>query len=485
MAPHDLHPSRLTAVQTADAREAPPDEHLPRAADPTDPARGAQVARDDRAHVFHSWSAQALINPMPIAGGVGRYFWDFDGQALPRLLQPAGQRQHRLPAPASSSRRSRSRRPGSAPSRRASPTTPAPRRRGSSPASRPATLNRVFFTNGGAEANENAMRMARLHTGRHKVLTAYRSYHGATAGADHRHRRPAALAERARHERASCTSGGRTPTARPFHATTEAEECERALQHLRDTIMVEGPSTDRGDHARDRGGHQRHPRAAGRLPRRRPRDLRRARHPLDRRRGDGRLRPVRRVVRRRPLGRRPRPDLLRQGRQLRLRAARRRGHLRRDRRDVRRPRLPRWAHLLGPPAGLRVGGRVDPDLPGGGHPRERAQGRATPSSRRGWPRSPRSTRASARCAGSASSGRSSWCATATTREPLVPYNAGGAAAGADERVRRGLQGARGCGRSSTSTAPTSCRRARRPPTRWPRASTILDRALEVADRFTA
>ena len=41
----------------------------------------------------------------------------------------------------------------------------------------------VFFTNGGAEATENAVRMARLHTGRHKVLTTYRSYHGGTNGA--------------------------------------------------------------------------------------------------------------------------------------------------------------------------------------------------------------------------------------------------------------------------------------------------------------
>ena len=44
----------------------------------------------------------------------------------------------------------------------------------------------MFFTNGGAEANENAIRMARLHTGRHKVLATYRSYHGATAARDHR-----------------------------------------------------------------------------------------------------------------------------------------------------------------------------------------------------------------------------------------------------------------------------------------------------------
>src|SRR5271154_1614027 len=46
----------------------------------------------------------------------------------------------------------------------------------------PEGLNKVFFTNGGTEATEHAIRMARLHTGRHKILSAYRSYHGATAG---------------------------------------------------------------------------------------------------------------------------------------------------------------------------------------------------------------------------------------------------------------------------------------------------------------
>ena len=87
------------------------------------------------------------------------------------------------------------------------------------------------------------MRMARLHTGRHKVLATYRSYHGATAGLDHRDRRPAALAERAGDAAASSTSGARTPTARPSTRPPRREECERALQHLRDVIMVEGPST--------------------------------------------------------------------------------------------------------------------------------------------------------------------------------------------------------------------------------------------------
>ena len=56
--------------------------------------------------------------------------------------------------------------------------------------------SQVFFTNGGADAIENAVRMARLHTGRRKVITRYRSYHGNTDDRDQHDRRPAALAER-------------------------------------------------------------------------------------------------------------------------------------------------------------------------------------------------------------------------------------------------------------------------------------------------
>ena len=59
-------------------------------------------------------------------------------------------------------------------------------------------MNKVFFTNGGADANENAIRMARLHTGRRKVLSFYRSYHGNTGVGDRRDRRPAPLAQRVR-----------------------------------------------------------------------------------------------------------------------------------------------------------------------------------------------------------------------------------------------------------------------------------------------
>jgi taurine--2-oxoglutarate transaminase len=100
----------------------------------------------------------------------------------------------------------------------------------------------VFFTSGGAEANEMAIRMARVHTGRHKILAAYRSYHGSTAGA-------AALTGEPRRW---ATEPGMPGVARfwgphlyrsPFHATTPQEECDRALQHLRDTIVAEGAHT--------------------------------------------------------------------------------------------------------------------------------------------------------------------------------------------------------------------------------------------------
>src|SRR5262249_37341656 len=91
-------------------------------------------------------------------------------------------------------------------------------------------------------AIENAIRMSRLHTGRHKVLAAYRSYHGATAGA------------------ISVTGDPRRWPSEPavpgtvryfgpylyrsaFHATSGAEECARALEHLADIIMFEGAHT--------------------------------------------------------------------------------------------------------------------------------------------------------------------------------------------------------------------------------------------------
>jgi len=103
-------------------------------------------------------------------------------------------------------------------------------------------LTKVFFTNGGTEAIENAVRMARLHTGKHKVLAAYRSYHGHTATA------MALTGEPRRWATDLGTAGvshffGPYLYRSPFDATTQAQECERALAHLDQVIRLEGPST--------------------------------------------------------------------------------------------------------------------------------------------------------------------------------------------------------------------------------------------------
>ena len=201
----------------------------------------ASVRADDRAHVFHSWSAQGLIDPMPIAGAQGSYFWDYAGQ---RYLDFSSQLVnvnigHQHPRLVEAIREQAAKLCTVAPSF-------ANDKRGE--AARliaelaPGDLNKVFFTNAGAEANENAVRLARLHTGRHKVLSTYRSYHGATTTAI------TATGDPRRWPNEPTAVGivhfwGPYPYRSAFHAADEVEEGERALQHLRDTIVFEGPST--------------------------------------------------------------------------------------------------------------------------------------------------------------------------------------------------------------------------------------------------
>lgn len=195
----------------------------------------------DRAHVFHSWSAQAHIDPMPIAFARGSYFYDYAGRGYldfssqlvnvnigyqhPRLVAAIQEQAARLctiqPSFANDAR-----------SRAAELIAEIA----------PGDLNQVFFTNGGAEAIENAVRLARLHTGRHKILAAYRSYHGATAGA------VTLTGEPRRWPSEPGIPGvvhywGPYLYRSPFHSSDEEEETARALQHLRDVIAVEGAHT--------------------------------------------------------------------------------------------------------------------------------------------------------------------------------------------------------------------------------------------------
>ena len=196
---------------------------------------------DDRAHVFHSWSAQATLNPVDVVRAEGRHFWDADGT---RYLDFSSQLVnvnigHQHPRLVAAIQEQAAKLCTIAPSFANDARSEAARLIAELA---PGDLNMVFFTNGGAEAAENAVRMARLHTGRHKILTTYRSYHGSTQGAI------ALTGDPRRWPNETGASGavkfwGPYPYRSAFHSSNEREECERALQHLEDVLMVEGPHT--------------------------------------------------------------------------------------------------------------------------------------------------------------------------------------------------------------------------------------------------
>jgi taurine--2-oxoglutarate transaminase len=106
----------------------------------------------------------------------------------------------------------------------------------------PDGLGHVLFTTGGTEAIEHAVRMARLHNGRPKVLAAYRSYHGSTTTSIH-------LTGDPRRWGSDTGAAGAVHFFGPFlyrsafGSSTPEEECERALAHLEQVILLEGPST--------------------------------------------------------------------------------------------------------------------------------------------------------------------------------------------------------------------------------------------------
>ena len=163
--------------------------------------------------MFHSWSAQALLDPVVVAGAEGSRFWDDEGN---RYLDFSSQLVnvnigHQHPKLVAAIKEQADKLCTVAPIHANDARSEAARLIAELA---PGDLDMVFFTNGGAEATENAIRMARGHTGRHKVLTTYRSYHGVDRRGDHDDRRPAALGQRAGHARASSSSGARTPTAR-------------------------------------------------------------------------------------------------------------------------------------------------------------------------------------------------------------------------------------------------------------------------------
>jgi len=142
---------------------------------------GRQIVEDAKRYVLYSWSVQDAINPIAVERAEGRYFYDYDGNRYldfasqlvnvsighshPKIVQAIKDQAEQLatigPPMATASR--------SQLGKLLAEVTPG-------------DLSMSFFTNGGAEANENAIKLARWYTGRHKIIARYRSYHGATAG---------------------------------------------------------------------------------------------------------------------------------------------------------------------------------------------------------------------------------------------------------------------------------------------------------------
>src|SRR5918996_2606426 len=187
-------------------------------------------------HTLYDWQQQGTTRPIPVASARGSEFFTVDGKryldfnsqlmgvnighADPRVAQAIAEQAKVLPY--------------------ISPfmTTGARAKLGKKLADLlPGDLDKVFFTLGGAEANENAIRIAKSVTGRQKILARYRSYHGATY---------ATITLTGDPRRWSNEPGmpGVVHVLDPYHGTGRpADKADAALAYLEETIMLEGPST--------------------------------------------------------------------------------------------------------------------------------------------------------------------------------------------------------------------------------------------------
>ncbi|NQE92004.1 aspartate aminotransferase family protein [Nocardia terpenica] len=190
-------------------------------------------------HVFYPWSAQAAVNPVPITGASGSWFWDATGK---RYLDFSSQLVnvnigHQHPDVVAAI---------VAQANTLTTISPTVGNEVRSELARliveraPGALNRVLFTTGGAEAVEHAVRLARSYTGRTKMLSAYRSYHGGTGTA-------IGLTGEPRRWGAEPTNVdvirffGPYPYRSAWDTGSPEEETAAALRHLRQVIELEGP----------------------------------------------------------------------------------------------------------------------------------------------------------------------------------------------------------------------------------------------------
>ncbi len=197
---------------------------------------GEQMIAGAKAHTLFEWSAQSKVDPIPVARAKGIYFWtpegkrfiDFNSQLMCVNIGHGDERVVRAIHEQASTLAY------------ASPfmATEARARLGARLASiAPGDIDVFFFTNGGAESNENAIRLARLATGRHKILARYRSYHGATAGA-------ISLTGDPRRWAAEPGLPGVVHVLDPYHGIERGwEPTDASLAMLEEIIQLEGPRT--------------------------------------------------------------------------------------------------------------------------------------------------------------------------------------------------------------------------------------------------
>jgi taurine--2-oxoglutarate transaminase len=197
---------------------------------------GEQMVALSKKHTLFEWSAQSKVDPLPVAKAKGVYFWTPEGKRFidlnsqlmsvnighgdPRVIEAIHQQACTLAY--------------------ANPfmaTEPRARLGAKLAEITPGDIDTFFFTNGGAEANENAIKIARFFTGRHKILTRYRSYHGATAGS-------ISLTGDPRRWAAEPGIPGVIRVFDPYHGIERGwDSVEQALANIEEVIHLEGPQT--------------------------------------------------------------------------------------------------------------------------------------------------------------------------------------------------------------------------------------------------
>lgn len=197
---------------------------------------GPEIVNLSRKHTLYEWSAQSKVDPIPVARAKGIYFYtpegkrfiDFNSQLMSVNIGHGDERVIQAIAEQASTLAY------------ANPfmATEVRARLGQKLAEiTPGDIDTFFFTNGGAEANENAIKLARFFTGRHKILARYRSYHGATAGA-------ISLTGDPRRWAAEPGIPGVIHVLDPYHGIERGwESAESSLAMIEETIQLEGPQT--------------------------------------------------------------------------------------------------------------------------------------------------------------------------------------------------------------------------------------------------